>query len=284
MSRTVYVNGKFVAEEDATVSIFDRGFLFADSVYEVVTVMKGKLISFDAHMQRLASSLTQLTITHPSDASEIKKIQQQLVTRNQLDEGMIYLQVTRGQADRDFTYSDDLVPSLVMFTQASVVILNPKGATGITVVSRPDIRWQNCNIKTVSLLPAVMAKQFARNHSADDVWFTKGEIITEGGSSNAYIVDSDDVILTHPLDNTILPGITRSSVIDLAIKEGFRVEQRAFSTDEVRQASEAFISSASNLVMAVVKFDDHLIGNGKPGPVTTRLRQLYIDAALAGEL
>jgi len=279
MSRTVYVNGEYLPEEQAKISVFDRGFLFADGIYEVSSVLDGKLVDNAAHLARMHRSLRELEMQSPASDEQILAIQQALIARNDLDEGVVYLQVTRGAADRDFAYPADAQPSLVMFTQARAIVESPAAQRGIIVISLPDIRWQRRDIKTVGLLAASMAKQAALNAGADDAWMVENDLVTEGSSNNAYIVTADGVLVTRHLGNEILHGITRAAVLRLSHEADLPVEERAFSLDEAYAASEAFITSASTFVMPVVKIDERIIGSGEPGPVARKLRELYIAAA-----
>jgi len=281
VTRIVYVNGAFVAEGDAKISVFDRGFLFADGVYEVSTVIDGRLLDNEAHLARLDRSLTELEMPRPASDAEIVAIQEELVARNNLTEGVVYLQVTRGAADRDFAYPKDAAPSLVMFTQSRPVIDNPKVATGISVITVPDIRWRRRDIKTVGLLPASMAKQAALGAGCDDAWFVEDGYVTEGSSNNAFIVTNDGTVVTRDLSNDILHGITRAAILRLANEDKVVIEERPFTLDEALAAREAFITSASTFLMPVVKIDGHVIGDGTPGPISKTLRQHYVDAARA---
>ncbi len=281
MDRIVYVNGDYVPEHEATISIFDRGFLFADAVYEVASVLEGKLIDNPAHLARLSRSLAELDMPAPADNDTITAIQRQVVARNQLVEGLVYLQVSRGAADRDFAYPENPKPSLVMFTQKKNLVHREAATRGISVITLPDIRWQRRDIKTVGLLPASMAKQAAAKAGADDAWFVEDGFVTEGSSNNAYIVTEDGTIVTRGLSHKILAGITRRAVLRLTEEANLTIEERAFTVAEAYEAAEAFITSASTFVMPVVKIDQHTLSNGAPGPVARRLRALYIDMARA---
>lgn len=281
MTRTVYVNGEFMEASDAKISIFDRGFLFADGVYEVSSVLAGKLIDNDAHLARLNRSLRELKMESPADRDEIVAIQRELVARNDLEEGIVYIQVTRGAADRDFPFPDNVAPSLVMFTQPKHIRNNPAAEKGISVITVPDIRWLRRDIKTVGLLPACMAKQAALDSGADDAWMVEDGYVTEGSSNNAFILTTDDTIVTRELSNAILHGITRRAVLRLTEEENLKIEERRFTPEEAYQAVEAFSTSASIFVMPVVKIDGHILGNGVPGPVTSKLRKLYFEMATA---
>ena len=281
MSRIVYVNGEFVPEEEAKVSVFDRGFMFADGVYEVSSVLRGKLIDNNGHMVRLNRSLNELDMGHPCTDAEIESIQHELIKRNNLDEGLIYLQVTRGAADRDFAYPKDTQPTLVLFTQAKNVLGNPIAETGISVITVDDIRWGRRDIKTVGLLAPCMAKMQAKAAGADDAWMVEAGNITEGSSNNAYIVTKEGTIVTRQIGNEILNGITRRAVMALAAKHSYMIEERLFTVEECHNAAEAFVTSATMFVQGVVKIDDAVIGDGKPGVVTSQLREAYIAEALA---
>ena len=282
MSRIVYVNGEYLAEEDAKISVFDRGFLFADAVYEVSAVLKGKLVDNDAHLKRLARSLGELKMTPPATGEEIESIQIELIRRNSIDEGVIYLQATRGAADRDFAFPKNSIPSLVMFTQKKSLSQNPAADVGITVITVPDIRWKRRDIKTVGLLPASMAKQAALDAGANDAWFVEDGFVNEGSSNNAFIVTHDGKIVTRHLGTEILHGITRKSVMELAKRENLEIEERPFTPEEAAEAREAFSTSASAFVMPVVKIDGHVLGNGVPGPFSEKMRKLYVEMAMKG--
>ncbi len=279
MSRMVYVNGDFLAEQDAKISVFDRGFLFADAVYEVSTILDGKLIDNNAHLRRLARSLSELSMAAPCSDKELVAAQQKLVELNGVNEGLLYLQVSRGVADRDFGYPAHSDSSLVMFTQTKNVIDNPKVKTGLKVISIPDIRWERRDIKTVGLLAPCMGKQSAIDAGADDAWMVQDGHVTEGTSNNAYIVTADNKIKTRQLGNEILSGITRTAVLKFAKQAQLEVVEEAFTLDEIANAKEAFITSASLFVMPVVNFDGKDIGDGKPGPISQQLREIYIATA-----
>lgn len=278
MSRIVYVNGEFVEEADARISVFDRGFLFADAVYEVTSVIDGKLVDNGAHLERLGRSLKELKLELPTANRDIIAIQRELIARNGLVEGGIYLQVSRGAADRDFAFPKSVVPSLIMFTQARKIVENPDAETGIAVITADDIRWKRRDIKTVQLLAASLAKQAALDAGAHDAWMVENGLVTEGTSNNAWIVAGGKLVTRH-LSSEILHGITRRATMRLAREEGVAIEERAFSVAEAVGAQEAFITSASAFVMPVVSIDGQRIGKGVPGPLTRRLRELYIAAA-----
>jgi D-alanine transaminase len=279
MSRTVYVNGDFVAEEDAKISVFDRGFLFADAVYEVSTVLDGKLVDNLAHIERLKRSLGELKMGSPVPVDDIPALMEELVARNGLTEGMVYLQVSRGVADRDFVFPAQEQPSLVMFTQDKAVAVTKKSESGLSVVTMPDLRWARRDIKTTQLLGQSLAKQEAANTGADDAWMVEDGFITEGSSNNAFIITADGVIVTRQLSNSILHGITRRVVLEIAEAENLTVEQRPFTVEEAQSAAEAFSTSASSFVMPVVQIDGKTISQGVPGPITRKLRERYIALA-----
>lgn len=279
MSRTVYVNGEYVAEEDAKISIFDRAFLMADGVYEVTSVIDRKLVDFEGHKVRLHRSLDELKMRAACTDDELLAIHRELVERNDLDNGMIYLQVTRGApGDRDFAWPDpDKCPSgIVLFTQAKDLVNSPTAATGLKVISVEDQRWARRDIKTTQLLFPSFAKMEAKAQGKDDAWLTEDGLVNEGTSNNAYIV-KDGAIITRHLSNDILHGITRAAVLRFAREAQMKVEERSFSIAEAQAADEAFCTAASAFVTAIVEIDGATIGDGTPGPVATRLREIYIE-------
>jgi len=280
MSRIVYVNGTYLPEAEAKISVFDRGFLFADGVYEVTSVLHGKLIDNQGHLVRLHRSLSELDMAAPASDDDIVAIQKTLVERNGVVEGLVYLQVTRGAADRDFAYPKDARPSLVMFTQEKNVVANPQADTGISVITVDDIRWKRRDIKSVGLLAPCMAKMQAKAAGADDAWMVEDGYVTEGSSNNAFIVNAEGALVTRQLGNEILAGITRAAVLRLAGEQPLKLEERRFSVDEAVNAREAFITSATTFVMPVVSINGRRVGDGRPGEVTRRLRELYIQAAM----
>lgn len=277
MTRIVYVNGQYLPEHEATVSIFDRGFLFADGVYEVTSVLDSKLIDFAGHSKRLQRSLSELEMDNPVTEDELLAIHRELVSRNEITEGLIYLQVTRGAADRDFAYPKDATPTLVLFTQAKPGLADaPAAKTGIKVISIEDLRWGRRDIKTVQLLYPSMGKMAAKAAGADDAWMVQDGAVTEGTSNNAYIVKGNTIITRH-LGTEILHGITRAAVLRFAAEAQMKVEERPFTVAEAQGADEAFVTSASSFVMPVVAIDDVPVGTGTPGNVATRLREIYLD-------
>jgi len=280
MSRTVFVNGDYLPEEEATVSIFDRGFLFADGVYEVTSVLGGKLIDFPGHAARLERSLGELDMAQPMDADDLLEMHRELVRRNEIEDGLIYLQVTRGAADRDFVFPDAAAPTVVAFTQAKPgLAASPVAEKGIKVISIPDVRWGRRDIKTVQLLYPSMGKMMAKKAGSDDAWMVEDGAVTEGTSNNAYIVKGGKIITRH-LSTEILHGITRAAVVRFAREAQMEVEERAFTIDEAKDADEAFITSASAFVMPVVEIDGVSLGDGTPGPVARRLREIYLDESV----
>ncbi len=278
MSRIVYVNGQFVPEADGKVSIFDRGFLFADGVYEVTPVINGRLADYAAHEQRLDRSLGELRMAWPCTKPELRAMHEELIKRNKLTEGIIYMQVTRGVADRQFNFPKDAKSTLVAFTQTMTLVDNPNARTGVKVVTTPDIRWLRRDIKTVMLLAPVLGKQEAYEKGAAEAWMVEGGVVTEGTSSNAYIV-KDGKVITREISNRILNGCTRRALKRLAEELGITVEERAFTPDEAYAADEAFLTSASQFVMPIVEIDSKRIGGGQPGPVARKLRELVLEEA-----
>ncbi|WBU54095.1 D-amino-acid transaminase [Paracoccus sp. SCSIO 75233] len=279
MSRIVYLNGDYLPEQDARISIFDRGFVMADAVYEVVSVLGGKLIDFAGHQARLKRSLDALEIGNPLPDDDYLAMFRELVTRNEITDGMIYLQVTRGNpGDRDFAYPPaDTPQTVVAFTQSKPGLADsPAAAKGWKVVTEPDERWGRRDIKTTQLLYPSMAKMAAKAKGADDAWLVEDGKITEGTSNNAYIVKGNTII-TRELSRDILHGITRAAVLRLAREAQMQVEERGFTPEEASEADEAFVTSASAFVMPVVAIDGKQIGNGAPGKIAARLREIYLD-------
>ena len=283
MEPIAYVNGAFVPLSEAKVSILDRGFLFADGIYEVAAVLDGKLVDNASHLARLERSVGEISLKLPESLERIQEIQKELVKRNNLASGLVYLEVTRGaDSGRDFAFpKNDVKPTLIMFTSTKDIINAPSASTGIGVITVPDIRWARRDIKSVALLAQVLAKQAAAEANAGEAWMIEDGKVTEGGSSSCFILTQDDVIVTRQNGSEILPGCTRKAVVKLAEERQLRVEERAFSVEEALAAKEAFITSASAFVQAVVSIDGKKVGNGKPGPMTERLREIYIDFARA---
>jgi D-alanine transaminase len=279
MSRVVFLNGAFLPAEDAKVPVMDRGFLFADGVYEGFGVLGGRIIDNEAHLERLERSLGEVRIPNPYSRQEWTRLEEDLVRRNGLMEGFLYLQVTRGVAERDFVFPKDAKPTVMMFTQARSIVHSPLAETGIAVVTVPDLRWKRRDIKSLSLLAQVLAKQQAAEAGAHEAWMVEDGFVTEGGSSSAFIITQQGAIVARPLSNAILPGITRRSLLRFAEEAGLSIEERLFTLDEAFESAEAFNTSASGFVTPVVSIDGHPVGTGKPGPLTRRLRALYIEMA-----
>jgi D-alanine transaminase len=279
MSRIVHVNGSWLPEAEAKISVFDRGFLFADAVYEVTSVLDGRLVDFAAHLARLHRSLGALEMPSPAGDDDLLAIHREVVARNDLAEGLVYLQVTRGAADRDFAWPAAPVPSLVLFTQACPLVDTAAARNGVKVITIPDIRWARRDIKTVQLLAPSMGKMAAKQAGCDDAWLVEDGFVTEGTSSNAYIVTRDGAVVTRELSNAILHGITRAAVLRLAADAQPRIEERAFTVAEATDAAEAFVTAASAFVTPVVAIDGRPLGDGRPGPVTRRLREIYVAEA-----
>lgn len=278
MSRIVYVNGEYLPAEDAKVSVFDRAFLFADAVYEVTAVLEGRLVDFDAHLARLDRSLSEIDLQPPLAHAALRELHRELIARNGVAEGIVYLQISRGVADRDFAYPPDPTPTIVGFTQIRPLLDNPYAATGVKVITIPDIRWKRRDIKSTAMLAQAMGKQQAKLANAYEAWMIEDGAITEGTSSSAFIVDARGVVRTQPLGRQILPGVTRRAVLRLA-EMGAAVEERRFTLDEALTAREAFLTAASAFVLPVVAIDGTKIGDGRPGPISRKLRTLYIEEA-----
>jgi D-alanine transaminase len=282
MSRVAYVNGAYVRQADASVHIEDRGFQFADGVYEVWAVFGGRLAEWNGHAQRLQRSLHELRIDLPMSVAALQIVLRETMRRNRLRDGIVYLQITRGQAPRDHAFPEDDIPPSIVVTckRMNFAALEAKAGKGVGVKTTPENRWGRCDIKTVGLLPNVLAKQAAHEAGAYEAWFVDDlGLVTEGSSTNAWIVDADGVLRTRDTNANILRGITRHSLIDVAREAGVEVSERPFSVDEAKQAKEAFLTSASAFVTPIVNVDGTMVGDGKPGPVSQRLRALYVARA-----
>ncbi|HZL30923.1 MAG TPA: D-amino-acid transaminase [Pseudolabrys sp.] len=278
MSRIAYVNGRYLPHAQATVHIEDRGFQFADGVYEVCEVRGGQLVDEARHMARLARSLNELRIAPPMAASSLAVVMRETIRRNRVRDGMVYLQVTRGVMARDFPFPPQgTKPSVVVTARANnLARMEAQAADGIAVITVPDIRWQRVDIKSVALLPNVLAKQAAREQGAREAWLVDGKgFVTEGASSNAWIVSKDNKLITRALGTGILPGITRSVVLDLVARQCLQFEERAFTVEEAYAAREAFVTSATQIVMPVVAINGRPVGNGAPGLLASALRRDY---------
>ncbi|MEM7429963.1 MAG: D-amino-acid transaminase [Pseudomonadota bacterium] len=280
MSRIVYLNGEYLPEGEAKVSIFDRGYLFGDGIYEVVPVIDGMVLDKQPFLERFDRSLNELDMAWPCTEDELCNMLSEIGARNDLSEGIIYMQVTRGVADRDFHYPKDTPTTLMAFTQAKSLLNNPAAENGIKVATVPDIRWKRRDIKSIALLAQCVAKQAAVEQGAGEGWMVEDGLVTEGTSSSAYIV-KDGVIITRPLTREILPGIRRKVLLKLAEEHQIKVIERPFSVAEATDADEAFLSSASTFVIPIVEIDGETIGDGKPGPVARRMREVYLDTALS---
>ena len=280
MTRTVYLNGEYVSENEAKISVFDRGFLMADAVYEVTSVLDGKLIDFKGHAKRLNRSLDELDMKNPISYEELLAVHRELVRVNNIDEGLVYLQISRGApSDRDFVYPNPDVtdPTVVLFTQNKPGLANsPLANKGVKIISISDERWGRRDIKTVQLLYPSMGKMMAKKVGADDAWMVQDGYVTEGTSNNAYIIKNNKII-TRGLSNDILHGITRAAVLRFAKEAQMQVEERNFTLDEAYEADEAFITSASTFVMPVIEIDGNKIGQGVPGSNSSQLREIYLE-------
>lgn len=281
MSRIAYVNGQYVPHADAAVHVEDRGYQFADGVYEVCEVWQGRIVDVPRHLDRLGRSLTELRIDWPMARSAVEFVLHQVVRRNRVRNGLVYIQVTRGVSKRDhFFPPEHVAPSIVVTARSS----NPaaaaaQAAQGIAVVSYPENRWPRVDIKTVALLPNVLAKQNAKDNGGKEAWYVDADgFVTEGGSTNAWIVTKGGVLVTRPAESGILRGITRAVVLDLIQKEGLTFEERPFTLEEAFDAKEAFVTAATSVVMPVTRLDGKMIGNGHPGSVATRLREVFHTA------
>ncbi|MET0527415.1 MAG: D-amino-acid transaminase [Microvirga sp.] len=284
MSRIVFLNGSFLPIEEAKVDFMDRGFMFGDGIYEGVGVLGGQLIDNDAHLERLERSLREIRIANPYTRAEWTHLQEELARRNGMEEGFIYFQVTRGVAERDFTFPENVAPTVAMFTQAKAIAASPAAQTGVAVITVPDMRWKRRDIKSINLLAQVLAKQAAKEAGALEAWMVEDGYVTEGGSSSAFIITKAGRIVVRPLSNAILPGITRRSLLALSEEHGIGLEERLFTVEEAYEAAEAFLTSASNFVLPVVTIDGRPVADGKPGPITRKLREIYLQMAAAPRL
>ena len=284
MTRTVYLNGEYLPEDEARISIFDRAVLFGDAIYEVAGVLNRKLIDFEAHMQRYHRSLDELGIPVPLDKEKILSAFRKLVELNDVEEGMIYMQVTRGQADRDFVWQGELQPTVFMFTQHKLPAENKAAETGVILKSVNDIRWARRDIKSVNLLGQVLAKKAASDAGAYEALMIDTDgYITECGSTSFFMV-KDDLLLTRPLNNDILAGVTRKALVALCTTHGIRLVESKFRLEDALQADEAFISCASSYLLPVVQIDDQQISDGVPGPRFRKLRDIYLEHVRASAI
>jgi D-alanine transaminase len=281
MPRIAYVNGRYVRHALAAVHIEDRGYQFADGVYEVCEVARGYIVDMKRHLDRLNRSLTELGIGWPIARAAVEIVIREVVRRNGVADGLVYVQVTRGVAARDFLFPEGVRPALVVTARKVAAGSQARRAeTGIKVVTTPDNRWDRVDIKTVGLLPNVLAKQKAKEAGAQEAWFVDAEgMVTEGGSSNAWIVTRDGVLVTRPAEHGILRGVTRTTLLDVVARLGLKIEERRFTVEEAKAAREAFISSATTIAMPVVEIDGSPVANGHPGSVTLSLRRAFFDIA-----
>jgi D-alanine transaminase len=279
MSRIVYVNGAYLPEEEARISVFDRAFLFGDGIYEVTAVLDRRLVDFEPHLARLDRSLKEIALAPPMSHDDLRALHEELIVRNGIVEGIVYLEITRGVAERDFAYPDNATPTVVAFTQSRPLVDNPYAETGVKVVTIPDLRWKRRDIKSTAMLGQAMGKQEAKLKGAYEAWMVEDGHVTEGTSSSAFILDAQGVVRTQPLGHHILPGVTRRAVLRLAALEGVSLEERPFTVAEALAAREAFMTAASAFVLPVVDIDGVPIGDGKPGPVARTFRRLYIEEA-----
>lgn len=280
MSRIVYLNGEYLPAEEAKVSIFDRGYIFGDGVYEVVPVFEAAVVDKQYFLERLDRSLNEIQIDWPCSKEEYLQVMSELVKRNNLREGVVYSQVTRGVAERDFPFPGNTAPAFMAFSTEMNLLNSPAATSGIKVATTADLRWKRRDIKSINLLGQCMAKQDAVSKGAKEGWMVEDGFVTEGVSSSAYIV-KDNKIVTRPLSNSILPGIRRRTLLELTEQSGIEIEERLFTVEEAIAADEAFISSATTMALGVVDIDGHQIGKGRPGFITQKMRQLYTDRVLA---
>jgi D-alanine transaminase len=280
MSRIAYVNGRYVPHAEAVVQVEDRGYQFADGVYEVVLVHRGLLVDEVPHLDRLDRSLSELRITSPMRRGPLRQVMREMVRRNRLDDGIVYIQATRGVARRDHAFPKNTRPALVMTARRMTMPDRDKVEQGVAVLTIPDIRWARCDIKSVALLPNVLGKQQAREAGAHEAWqVTEDGFVTEGTSTNAWIVTSNGDLVTRHIGDQILSGITRATLIKLAEAAGVTLVERSFTVAEALSAREAFITSATSFVTPVTRIDETVIGNGRAGSVSMRMLDAYLDYA-----
>jgi D-alanine transaminase len=283
MPRYAYVNGRYVPHKDAEVSIDDRGYQFADGVYEVVPLIEGRIVDEDAHLDRLEYSLAELRIPMPMSRAALQSVTREILRRNGVRNGIVYMQVTRGVAKRDHKFPARVAPSLLMTTQHKPATTEDRIAAGVPVVTIPDIRWARCDIKSTALLPNILGKQEAAERGAFEAWMVDRDgFVTEGTSTNAWIVTKDRHLVTRTLSTAILSGITRKRLLAVANEEGYPLDVRSFTVAEAKESAEAFITSSTSLVMPVSSIDGHKLGDGRAGPLSMKLRRAYVDFVLAG--
>jgi D-alanine transaminase len=281
MTQFAFVNGSIVPHAEATVSILDRGFLFADGVYEISAVLGGRLVDHDAHMDRFEHSLNEIRLANPYTVEEWTRFGQDLIARNGLHEGILYMQVTRGAStERDFAFpAAGTQPTALMFTQPKNILRDPMIETGAKVITVPDLRWKRRDIKSISMLAQVLAKQAAVEAGAFEAWMVEDGHVTEGSSTTAFIITREHEIITRPLSHSILPGITRQSILRLVVEHNLTIRERIFTVNEAYGAAEAFLTSATSFVMPITSIDGQIVGDGRPGEMTRRLRQFYLEMA-----
>ncbi len=281
MTRIAFVNGAFVPEADATVSIFDRGFLFADGVYEVIALVDGRFVDDGPHLDRLDRSLHEIQLASPMSRAELHAMLVELAERNAVTEGLVYMQVTRGPAERDFAFPAVQKPTIVAYARPLPVLEHPRALAGATAVMVPDQRWARRDIKSIALLPQVLAKQAARAADAFEALMVEDGQLTEGGAATLFMV-KDGALVTHALGTDVLPGITRERTFALAATHGIVIVERSITTSELLAADELFITAATAFIMPIVKVDGVAIGTGAPGPITVQLRADYIASVRHG--
>src|SRR5262249_29555243 len=280
MARIAYVNGRYLPHRAAAVHIEDRGYQFADGVYEVVPVQRGRLIDEDPHLERLAFSLGELEIAPPMNNRALRLVLREVLRRNGVDRGILYLQITRGVAPREHKFPTAARPSLVITARRLKPLPTRYLEEGVGVITLPDLRWKRCDIKTISLLPNVLGKQRATEEGAYEAWQIDPEgRVTEGTSTNAWIVTKDRKIVTRPLSHEILPGVTRRALLELLQSTDLTLEERSFALSEAMDASEAFLTSSSVFLLPITRIDGEAVADGRPGDFSKRLRQLYLDHA-----
>ena len=278
MSKQVYVNGKYFDKNDAVVSVFDRGFLFADSVYEVTAVINGFLVDWKAHFSRLKNSLKEINLELNIQEKEIFSIQKNLIEKNKIKEGLVYIQVTRGIGERDFNFSEtQFKPTIVIFTQEKKILNTDRAKEGIKIVTLEEKRWKRRDIKTTQLLASSMAKSEASKIGKDDCWFIENGFITEGSSSNAFIINDNNEVITRELSHNLLGGITRSSLLHFCKKNNMKFRESKFTELEAKNANEAFITSATNFVVPVIEIDGNKVGKGVVGSHVKKFQKLYLN-------
>ena len=278
MNKQVYVNGKYFDKNDAVVSVFDRGFLFADSVYEVTAVINGFLVDWKAHFSRLKNSLKEINLNFNIQEKDIFSIQKNLIDKNKIKEGLVYIQVTRGIGERDFNFSEtQFKPTIVIFTQEKKILNTDRAKEGIKIVTLEEKRWKRRDIKTTQLLASSMAKSEASKIGKDDCWFIENGYITEGSSSNAFIINNNNEVITRELSHNLLGGITRSSLLHFCKKNNMKFRESKFTELEAKNANEAFITSATNFVVPVIEIDGDKVGKGVVGSHVKKFQKLYLN-------